>query len=216
MAEFYSYYEYHAAELQNHFPNDVTNVQGLSAHFERYKDTALALEGGYQNIEDDPGNYNSHGELVGTNNGISAPVAELWFGYVPTVFDMKSITKTIAGEIYKNLYWDKMLASSIISQEVAEQVVDHAINAGVYGATKMLQRALNNEFRTKLKIDGIMGLKTLAAINTAEQSELFQVISRYRLSYYKSLNNPNWYPIWRNRVYAIADKFGIVLKKKQR
>ena len=91
------------------------------ANFNLYKQTALKFEGGYQKLSSDPGNYNSRGDLVGTNMGIAATTYEKWLNRPPTVEDMKSITVSIASEIYKSWYWDTVRASEINSQAVVKR-----------------------------------------------------------------------------------------------
>lgn len=184
------------------------------ASFNLYKDTALSFEGGYQKIASDPGNYNSEQQLVGTNYGISAPVAEQWFGYPPQESDMRSITPTIAAKIFETLYWNKIRATEIIDQGVAEMLVDHAINAGVATAAGIMQNMLNWEFGEDLAVDGVIGNRTLLAINTKNPVKVFQKYGLYRIQHYESIGNDQWFPIWKRRVESLAEKFGIVLKKK--
>jgi lysozyme family protein len=75
-------------------------------NFEQANQIVKIVEGGYQNHPSDRGNYNSQGKLIGTNWGISAPVLERYMKRVPSVADMKALTKEQAKEIYKRLYWD--------------------------------------------------------------------------------------------------------------
>ena len=185
------------------------------ADFNLYKETALKFEGGYQKISSDPGNYNSKGELVGTNLGISAKAYESWINRPPTEEDMRSITKEIATNIFKAWYWDAVRASEIHSQAVAENIVDHAINAGPKTIGKIVQEILNKYFNKSLILDGVIGHKTVVAINEVNPTKLFQRISQYRLDYYTSLNNYQWIEIWRNRVASLAKKFSISIEKKK-
>ncbi|MFY7671603.1 glycoside hydrolase family 108 protein [Tenacibaculum sp. MEBiC06402] len=185
------------------------------ADFYLYKETALKFEGGYQKISSDPGNYNSKGELVGTNLGISAKVYESWIGRPPTEEDMLAITKEIATSIFKTWYWDAVRASEINSQAVAENIVDHAINAGPKSIGKIVQVVLNKYFNKSLIVDGAIGHKTVVSINEVNPTKLFQRISQYRLNYYESINNNEWIDIWRNRVASLAKKFSISIEKKK-
>ncbi|AUC13688.1 hypothetical protein BTO06_00355 [Tenacibaculum sp. SZ-18] len=185
------------------------------ADFNLYKQTALKFEGGYQKLSSDPGNYNSRGDLVGTNMGIAATTYEKWLNRPPTVEDMKSITVSIASEIYKSWYWDTVRASEINSQAVAENIVDHAINAGPGTIAKIVQGILNKYYKKNLVVDGAIGANTIKAINAVAPTKLFQKISQYRLEYYNSLNNSDWISIWHKRVKSLADKFGILIEKKK-
>jgi lysozyme family protein len=184
------------------------------ASYSNFHNTVSQLEGGFQNLASDPGNYNSRNELVGTNYGISAPVYEDWLGYVPSENDMRSLTKTIASEIFKNQYWNRLSASSIYIQPVAENFVDHGINAGTGTAAKIMQRVLNTSFGKSLTVDGAVGNLTIAAINSVSPIELFKEFSAARLEHYANIGNSSWLHIWQKRVQTLADKFGIDLKKK--
>lgn len=185
------------------------------ANFDSYIVSVKSFEGGYQDRGDDPGNFNSRRELVGTNHGISAKTYQRWIGYPPSIEDMKNITLQIAQEIFKVWYWDKVNASSISSQEVAENIVDHAINAGVFSSAKIVQEVLNIHFNQSLQIDGIIGRRTIDAINKTPSKELFRRISEHRLSYYRKIGNKSWFPIWKRRVLLLAEKFNISLEKKK-
>lgn len=185
------------------------------ASYNDFHNTVAELEGGFQKLESDPGNFNSRGELVGTNYGISAPVYEQWLGYPPSEWDMRNLSKTIAQEIFKNQYWNRLSANYINSQMVAETLVDMGINAGTGTAGKIMQRVLNDKFDARLSVDGAIGPLSIEAINSVDPIALFQEYNIARISYYEKLNNPSWLSIWENRVQAIANKFGFELKKKQ-
>jgi lysozyme family protein len=185
------------------------------ASFYEFNDTVAELEGGFQKLASDPGNYNSRGELVGTNYGISAPVYEKWLGYPPSEIDMRNLSKTVAKEIFKSQYWHRLSADYINSQMVAETLVDMGINAGTGTAAKIMQRVLNEKFNLRLRVDGAIGPLSVEAINSVDPIALFQEFNAARISYYERLNNQDWLKIWKNRVQAIASKFGIDLKKKQ-
>lgn len=185
------------------------------AYFGNFNDTVAQLEGGYQKIKSDPGNYNSRKQLVGTKYGISAPVYEEWIKRVPSENDMRNITKQTANIIFKRNYWDRLKADSIQSQAVAETLVDHGINAGTGAAAKIMQRVLNARFGKNLAVDGVIGPISLRAINSVDADELFVAYNAARIDFYEKINNPNWLSIWKNRVKSIASKFGIDLKKKR-
>lgn len=157
------------------------------ATFNLYIPLLSAVEGGYQNLVGDSGNYNSLGQRVGTNHGIAAKTYEIWIGRPPSVNDMKNMSKTEALEIMKAWYWDKTNASMINNQSVAEIIVDHAVNAGVSRAGKMAQEVLNRNFGYSLSVDGVIGNRTIQAINSVPSSELHTKLKEYRENYYKSI-----------------------------
>ncbi|WP_299116876.1 glycoside hydrolase family 108 protein [uncultured Winogradskyella sp.] len=146
-----------------------------------------AVEGGYQKDPDDSGNYNSLGQLVGTNYGISAPVYEDYLNRYPTESDMRNMKKSTADSIYKSLYWDKVKASQILSQPVANLLVDFAVNSGVPTAVKKLQDLLNYKFSKNLAVDGIIGPLSLNAINSVDSKTLFNEFKEVRKQFYKNI-----------------------------
>lgn len=163
------------------------NQFGLNGIFELYVPLLLHVEGGYQNMAGDPGNYNSLGQRVGTNKGISARAYESWIKRPPTIADMKAITEEIALVIYRTWYWNALKADFINDQNVANIIVDHAVNAGPVPAGKLLQRALNEEFGKGLVVDGAVGNKTLAAVNSVDGKRLFDKIKAERVEFYNEL-----------------------------
>lgn len=186
------------------------------ARYEYFKASLEEAEGGYQKLEKDKGNYNSLKELVGTNHGISAKFYEKVIGQPPTEQDMRSITKLEAHILFKNEFWDKVRADEIKSQAVAEVIADHAINANPRVTAKIVQRVLNKYFDKNLVVDGVIGAKSLQAINSVNQTKLFQKIAQERLAYYKRLSDFQYFgKSWTNRVVALGRKFGVEIKKKR-
>lgn len=166
------------------------------------------VEGGFQKLPDDRGNYNSRGELAGTNHGVSARFYETILGYPPSEADMRAITKGQAKEIFKVYFWDANLASQIKNQAVANTIIDHEINAG--NGVLLTQRVLNNHFGFSLAEDDRMGPKTLAAINSVPYTALVEKINDEREAYYRKLASP-FLKVWLNRLqkFAVSPEGGI-------
>ena len=189
------------------------------ASFETYLPLLQQVEGVYTNHPKDNGNWTGGkqgiGNLVGTNYGISAPVYAQWIGRTPTVQDMKSITKKIAQEIFKAWFWNKVNASAINDQSVANIIVDHAVNAGTGSAGKIVQKVLNTSFGFNLVVDGAIGNNTINAINSVDPYFLHEAIKQGRLDYYYSINQPTFIEGWKNRlkkfVYEKKNLIGIGL-----
>jgi Putative secretion activating protein len=136
-------------------------------------------EGGYQCEPEDKGNYNSRGELVGTKYGVSAKAYEDHFGVVPSAETMQNLTSE-QGAFVLQTYWDKCKADQIANQSVANLLVDWFYNCGIRGV-QAAQKALD------LVPDGFVGNKTLAVINSGEQSEVFAKLWRARKQYYQDI-----------------------------
>ena len=79
-------------------------------------------------------------------------------------------------DIIKTLFWDKWKADEIKDQSVANAVVDWSWVSGRYGIT-IPQRILG------VAQDGIVGKKTIAAINAKDPKEIFDAVQKARLVY---------------------------------
>lgn len=170
------------------------------ANFLVFIPIVLDVEKGYQNQAADPGNYRSDGVRVGTNRGISAKVYEAWIGRLPSINDMKAISADTARAIYKAWYWDKLKADLISDQNVANIIVDMAVNSGPGAATRLLQETLNEHFGKTLAVDGAMGNLTIVATNSVNGQLLFDKIKMERKTFYESLDNPTYIEGWLNRL----------------
>ena len=182
------------------------------AEFQLYVPILKQVEGGYQNLAADPGNYNSLGQRVGTNYGISARFYEDIIKRPPTVQDMKNLTLTRALQIYKVHFWDKIQGDLIHNQSIANIIADHAVNAGVGTISRMVQNVLNKDFNINLVVDGKIGNITVNFINTVNQQSLFNLIKKARENHYRSIGGV-FLNVWLNRLKSFA--FDLSEKKKE-
>lgn len=164
------------------------------ANFQLFKNKILDIEGSYQNNPADRGNYNKDGELVGTNFGIAAFTYERWYGKTATENAMLSLTKNDALEIFEGHFWLRNRIDEIESQVIAEIICDGIINHGTGSRTKKggvhLAQVALNELGENLTVDGILGSKTLAAINRQAEIRLGKLHNRYRelrIEYYHAI-----------------------------
>ena len=82
--------------------------------------------------------------------------------------------------VMKPHYWDKWQADQIKSQSVANLVVDWVWASGIHGI-KGVQEILG------VTVDGIVGVKTIAALNDRNARELFAEIKRARVSFIEGI-----------------------------
>lgn len=133
----------------------------------------LKWEGGFANIPGDTGGA--------TNKGITIATYRKAFGKERTIEDLKTITDVEWQYIYKTMFWDRWRADEIENQSIAELLVDWCWASGVYGI-KLPQRVLG------VKDDGIVGKKTLAAINDyPDQRELFDKLWNRRKKHFQDI-----------------------------
>ena len=132
-----------------------------------------------------------------TNKGITYQNWVLTFGrskddrfYIMTSEDWSKITKP--------KYWDKWKACQIHSQKVANVLVDYVFNSGSYGI-KNIQKLIG------VNPDGVVGPKTLEAVNKQQEKEFLTRLYNERYRFYDAIirNNPSQVKYkkgWYNRV----------------
>lgn len=127
-----------------------------SERFQQCVDHVLENEGGYVNDPRDPG-----GE---TNYGISKRA----FPHL----NIAALTRADAVKIYHDHYWNDIKGDQIISNELAMQVFDMAVNAGTVTAAKLVQEIVGTDQ------DGAIGRITLAAMD--KYPSVAGMIERYK------------------------------------
>lgn len=110
--------------------------------------------------------------------------------------DLRAMTYEQWYSIIKQGYWDRAQADSMLNQSVANMIVDFMITSG--GAPRVVQRTVG------VRADGIIGPRTIAAINAQPADILFSRLASARLHYYRRL--PAWSQFgngWTRRVRDI-------------
>lgn len=93
------------------------------------------------------------------------------------VDDLKLLTRAdVVNRVLKPHYWDRWKADQIKNQSVANILVDWVWGSGAYGI-KIPQQVLG------VAIDGIVGPKTIAAINAQDSEVLFRRIVEERKAF---------------------------------
>lgn len=140
----------------------MASVDGLLPHL-------LKWEGGYVCDPDDLGGATNMGVTIETyraycrKNGLPHP----------SLARLKRMTKKEWREIVRTMYWERFGADGIASQSVANICVDWLWLSGSV-AIKRVQEIVG------VKVDGIVGVKTLAAINSRSPLSLFGAIKQAR------------------------------------
>ena len=158
---------------------------------EKCLDYIFQVEGGYSNHPNDEGGP--------TRYGIIQSEARK-HGYTG---NMKEFPKDKAKEIYTKDYYYKNQIDKIADDRVALSVFDWAVNSG--GAKKEIQKMLNKEYGFNLETDGVIGEKTLSALNSVNPESLIKNISTTQRNYYdylvkKNPKNKSFQKGWHNRV----------------
>lgn len=165
------------------------------ANFNNHIDKTLAFEGGWFKAEH-------------TYRGIMREHNPNWSGW--KVVDKKQPLKhnQIIPELeqqvkdwYKKQYWDRICLDEVCNEKVAGLLFDFYVNSGNH-AIKTIQRIIG------VKDDGIIGAKTLYAINNYE-GNLFEQLKTNRIGFFKSIvkNNPSkqiYLKGWLNRINSFT------------
>ncbi|QOF68972.1 glycoside hydrolase family 108 protein [Actinobacillus sp. GY-402] len=155
-------------------------------------DRLIGHEGGYVNDPQDPG-----GE---TNWGVTKRTARA-NGYQGS---MRTMTRDDAYQIYHSAFWVRYKCAKM-PNAVAFQFFDGCVNHGYGNAARLLQKAVG------VAQDGIIGEKTLAAINAKSVNDVLMLFNAHRIKFYTQLSNFNRYGKgWVNRcadnlIYAAQD-----------
>ena len=119
------------------------------------------------------------------------------------VDDLRLLTREdVVNRVLKPHYWDRWKADEIKSQSVANILVDWVWASGAHGI-KIPQRLLG------VSVDGIVGPKTLAAVNARNPRELFDMIKIARFDFIEDIcrkrpANNKFKRGWMNRINDIA------------
>lgn len=102
------------------------------------------------------------------------------------VDDLKLISEADAQRIFKLNYWNRWQGDKILDQSIANILVDWVWGSGAYGI-KIPQRILG------VTIDGVVGPKTLAALNAQNPEQLFQKLKEERADFFQRIcvNTPS-------------------------
>lgn len=121
-----------------------------------------------------------------------------------TIVRLKAIKYKEWLEILKTMFWDKWKADQINNESIALILVDWVWGSGKYGIT-IPQRAIG------VTADGIVGPKTIAAVNAKDPKQLFDLIRKERLAYIERIcrsrpTNLKYKRGWLNRLNDIKFK----------
>ena len=166
------------------------------ADYRKLKPFILKWEGGYVNDKDDLGGA--------TNKGVTLATFRSVYGQGKTANDLRNMTDQQWETIFKKHFWDKWRADEIEDQSVANILVDWLWASGSYGI-KIPQRMLG------VSVDGIVGAKTIAAVNAKDGKQFFKEIRQERVDFVDRIctsrpQNKKFRKGWLNRINSL--KYG--------
>jgi lysozyme family protein len=132
----------------------------------------LKHEGGYVNNPRDPGGR--------TNLGVTQRAWEAYLNRDVTETEMRALTPDIVKPFYKAMYWDKIKGDQLPAG-VDYATYDLAVNSGTRRAAKYLQEIAG------VFADGIIGPKSIDAIEALDPKQTVEVLCDMRLNFLKRL-----------------------------
>ena len=172
------------------------------AIFDIAVENTIKKEGIFSNNPNDTGGKTKYGitETILKEFGDSTPIEDL--------------TLEEAKKIYEFKYWKPLNLDKVNNQEIANQIFDFGVNCGINTAGKAVQTSLNllNYYTPNwldLIIDGIIGTKTLDAINSLTPNDIpyfLKILKAERYIVYKNAvlknsKNKAFIRGWINRIW---------------
>lgn len=144
----------------------------------------LKHEGGYANNPHDKGGATKYGISLRYLQSLGSR-GDLNNDNVVDVDDIKILDVNKAISLYKSGFWDKYGYNRINNAVLAERILDISINMGPKTAHKLVQKAVNlGRITNTIKQDGILGAKTINAINGSDTNRLLLRINALAISRY--------------------------------
>ena len=132
----------------------------------------LKSEGGFANLKHDSGGI--------TNMGVTKKTYENWVGREVTEQEMRDLKVKDVAPIYKERYWAQVRADEL-KDGCDLLLFDLAVHSGPRRSVKIAQETAGTV------VDGLIGPKTIAAINSMDQTEFIKKFSENRLDFYKRI-----------------------------
>lgn len=152
----------------------------------------LKHEGGYVNNPRDPGGR--------TNLGVTQRAWEAYLNRDVTETEMRALTPDIVKPFYKAMYWDKIKGDQL-PVGVDYAAYDLAVNSGARRAAKYLQEIAG------VFADGIIGPKSIDAIEALDPEQTIEVLCDMRLNFLKRLTTFDTFGKgWSRRVAEVKAK----------
>lgn len=162
------------------------------AQAEILKPFILSWEGGFADIPGDRGGA--------TNMGVTIATFRSVYGKSMTVSQLRWMTDAQWSYIFRKLFWSRWRADQIESQPIANLLADWLWTSGIY-AIKLPQKVLG------VTIDGIVGPKTIAAVNSyTDQQLLFSMLWNEREAFFRRIGKgtqAKFLKGWLNRLNGI-------------
>jgi hypothetical protein len=108
---------------------------------------------------------------------------------------IRNLSREQAIQIYREHWWEKYGFERLQHQRLTTKLFDLAVNLGPQRATRLLQQALNH-CGARLAVDGILGERTIAAVNQVPPECVLAQLCALAAEHYRSLaaKDPKYLP----------------------
>lgn len=170
----------------------IKDGESLEHAFERAK------KRGFSNDPNDNGGATMVGVTIGTYRAYCRYKGKK----IPSVYNLKNISYKEWRDIVHTMFWSKWKADLIENQKTANMVVDWIWASGQGIGVKRVQKILG------VTVDGIVGPKTINALNNSNQEELITKIYNARAQHFNAIvkarpSQKKWLKGWMNRINYI-------------
>ncbi len=162
------------------------------ARYDDIMEVVFKWEGGYVN--------NIHDNGGPTNWGITHKVLAQWRGVAGvTSNEVKNLSKSEAAEIYSDRYWKRIRGASLFAP-IDMIMMDGAVNHGVSGMSRILQKCLGIEEDGRIGQQTITALEAMAATPDAADRLAILLAEARKTRYVNHEDYLNFKNGWRNRL----------------
>lgn len=185
-----------------HFAAGVYGKNGHDLSLPYEEQFEIARKTGWSNDPDDPGGATMVDVTLSTYSAYrrSRGVAST------TAADLRNISYDEWTEILKTMFWNKWRADEILSQGIANMLVDWVWSSGPK-TIRNAQRVIG------VKADGIVGPRTLEALNSTDREATFALLYRERAAYLRRCKG-GWKYLkgWMRRLNAIRPDGSFIIQ----
>jgi lysozyme family protein len=146
----------------------------MNRNLERVMPHVFRHEGGYVDHPADPGGA--------TNLGVTLRTLSAWRGRAVTKAQVRALGPAEATQIYRRQYWAPVQGDELPGG-VDYAVFDFAIHSGPKRAAEYLQRTVG------ARVDGQVGVHTLAAVRAADPRDVVARLCAARLRFLKRIRD---------------------------
>lgn len=154
----------------------------------------MKLEGDFSDNRNDPGGITRYGISIRFIRSLDPATLKRYglMDYPDNPEKMASLPWETAYRLYEGEFWQHAPFGEIPSQKLCNDVFDSAVNQGIGNAIKCLQRAVwASSGGSAITEDGIMGPKTIQAVQKCAQRELNAAFRAERAWHYRKVAELN-------------------------